>query len=319
MSTSLRESPAYGSCLRITKEETYSCPFYSEVGPPQHLKTSNLDPALITLDPQTSPDTMLPTSLAIFGTPAHRVRTTDTSVTTIDPGNCPNNLRHTLSWIEDLRTYLDNDPAQYSEANKALITLNRMTPKSLLRFTEKGYDQIIHQPSSPKLFDTMVRDFKLAVTRCHSRTSSSKNFLSMNPQDRARFLRQHPAIASQTLPEVTQPSPFSALTIPTFRKWNPVERAKYLCQNRFVSKTEKIPQSTPHATPRHPPSLSPIPNRPPLSQVLSHSVAPVITGIPTERTLKISVCLHSDQEDYDTTAIIDSRATGSFIDTQLAQ
>ena len=66
---------------------------------------------------------MLPLSLAIFGIPIHRIRIADTAVTTIDPGNCPNNLRHALSWIEDLRTYLDNDPAQYSEANKTLITL----------------------------------------------------------------------------------------------------------------------------------------------------------------------------------------------------
>ena len=261
---------------------------------------------------------MLPTSLAIFGIPAHRIRVTDTSITTIDPGNCPNNPRHALSWIEDLRTYLDNDPAQYSEANKTLITLNRMTPEPLFRFTEKWYDQIISQSSSPKLFDTMVRDFKLAVTRRLSRTSS-KSFRSMNPQDRAHFLRQHPAIINQTSPTVTQLPPFATPIFPAFKKWNPVERAKYLQQSSFVSKNKKLPQSTSQTTPRHPPGLSPVPSRLPRSQVLSHSVAPVILGLPVERTLKISVCLHFDQGDYDTTAIIDSGSTGSFIDTQLAQ
>ena len=156
---------------------------------------------------------MLPTSLAIFGTPAHRVQT---AVTTIDPGNCPNNPHHALSWIEGLRMYLDNDPAQYSEANKALITLNRMTPEPLIRFTEKWYDQIVSQSSSPKLFDTMVHDFKLAITRRLSRTPSSKNFLAMNPQDRAHFLRQHPAMTSRVSLTDTPSSPFITLTFPAF-------------------------------------------------------------------------------------------------------
>ena len=111
---------------------------------------------------------MLPTSLTIFGIPAHRVRTTNTSITTINPGNCPDNPCHALSWIEDLRTYLDNDPAQYSKPNKALITLNCMTPEPLTQFTERWYDRIISQASSPKLFDTLVRDFKLTITRCLS-------------------------------------------------------------------------------------------------------------------------------------------------------
>ena len=171
---------------------------------------------------------MLPTSLAIFGTLTHRIRTTDTSITTTDPGNCPNNPRHALSWIENLRTYLDNDPARYSEANKALITLNRMTPEPLIRFTEEWYDRIVSQSSSPKLFDTLVRDFKLAITRHLSRTSSSKNFCSMDPQERARYLRLHPAINKQTSSIVTQPSSFITPNFPAFKKWNPVERAKYL-------------------------------------------------------------------------------------------
>ena len=132
---------------------------------------------------------MLPTSLAIFGFPTHRISTTATVPTTTDPGNCPNNLRQALSWVEDLRIYLDNDPARYSEANKALITLNRMIPEPLIQFTEKWYDRIVTQSSSPKLFDTLVRDFKLAITRRLSRTLPSKDFKSMKPQDRARFLR----------------------------------------------------------------------------------------------------------------------------------
>ena len=141
----------------------------------------------------------------------------------------------------------------------------------------------------------------------------------MNPQDRACFLQQHPAITSQTLSTVTQSSLFSNLTFPAFRKWNPVERAKYLCHSHFSPETKKLPQSTPRSNPRFPPGLSQTPSRPPLSQVLSHSVAPIITGLPVERTLKISVCLHFDQGDYDTTAIINSGSTGSFIDTQLAR
>ena len=261
---------------------------------------------------------MLPTSLAIFGTPIHRIRITNTSITTTDPSNCPNNPRHALSWIEDLRTYLDNDPAQYSEANKTLITLNRMTPEPLIRFTERWFDRIINQSSSPKLFDTMIRDFKLAITRRLSRTPS-KNFHSMNPQERAYFLRQHPAVTSQTSPTVTQFSPFTTPIFPAFKKWNPVERAKYLRQNHLVSKTKKSPQSTSQTTLQHPPGLSPIPSRTPLSPTSSHYIAPVILGLPTEWTLKISVCIHSNQKNYDTTAIIDSGATGSFIDTQLAR
>ena len=51
----------------------------------------------------------------------------------------------------------------------------------------------------------------------------------------------------------------------------------------------------------------------------THSLAPIVTTIPTERTLKITVTLHVNQEDHETTAIIDSGATGSFIDTQLAR
>ena len=262
---------------------------------------------------------MLPTSLAIFGFPTHRISTTATVPTTTDPGNCPNNLRQALSWIENLRTYLDNDPARYSEANKALITLNCMIPEPLIRFTEEWYDRIVSQSSSPKLFDTLVRDFKLAITRRLSRTPSSKNFYSMSPQERARYLRLHPAITSQTSAIVTQPSSFTTPNFPAFKKWNPVERAKYLRQSRLNTKTKKIPQSTPKTTPRYPPGLSPIPSRVPLPPTTSHSVAPVITGLAVERTLKVSVCLHYNQRDYDTTAIIDSGATGCFIDPQLAQ
>ena len=141
----------------------------------------------------------------------------------------------------------------------------------------------------------------------------------MKPQERARYLRQHPAITSQTLPTITRSPPLTIPNFPAFRKWNPVERAKYLQQSHNTPKTKKLPLSTSQTTPRHPPGLSPIPNRPPLSQTLSHSVAPVITGLAVERTLKISVCLHYNQRDYETTAIIDSGATGCFIDTQLAQ
>ena len=56
-----------------------------------------------------------------------------------------------------------------------------------------------------------------------------------------------------------------------------------------------------------------------MSSSTTHSLAPVITAIPTERTLKVVVTLHINQTDHETTAIIDSGATGSFIDTQLAQ
>ena len=193
-----------------------------------------------------------------------------------------------------------------------------MTPEPLICFTEKWYDQIINQPMSSKIFDTLVRDFKLAITCCLSRTPSSKNFHFMNPQDRARILRRHPALTNQSLSTVTQSSPIDHQTLPpTFRKWNPVERARYLCHNLSLSKTKKLPQSTPRLTPRHPPGLSPIPSRPPMSRSTTHSLAPIITGIPTERTLKITVNLQWNHGIHETTAVIDSGATGSFIDTQL--
>ena len=261
---------------------------------------------------------MLPTSLAIFGIPAHRVQTTNTTVTTTDPGNCPNNPRHALSWIEDLRTYLDSDPARYSEANKALITLNRMTPEPLIRFTEKWYDRIVSQSSFPKLFDTLVRDFKLAITSRLSRTSSSKNFKSMNPQERARLLRLHPALVNQSLSTVTPSLTFSVPNFPAFRKWNPVERAKYL-RRQLPPRTKEPTSSKLRSTPRYPPGLSSVPSRPPMSSLTTHSLAPVITAIPTERTLKIRVTLHVNQTKHETMAIIDSGATGSFIDPQLVR
>ena len=208
---------------------------------------------------------MLPMSLAIFGLPAHRIQATNTTITTIDPSNCPNNLPRALSWIEDLRTFLDNDPIRYSEANKTLIALNRMTPEPLINFTEKWYDRIVDQPQSTKIFDTLVRDFKLAITRRLSRTPPSKKFESMKPQDRARFLRRHPALVNQSLSTITQ-SPFlNVPDFPAFRKWNPVERAKYLRRNHSSPDIKEPPP----LTPQFPPGLSRTPSRPPLSQVLS--------------------------------------------------
>ena len=252
---------------------------------------------------------MLPKSLAIFGTPAHRVLTTDTAPTTMDPGNCPNNPSQALSWIENLRTFLDNDLARYSEANKTLIALNRMTPEPLIRFTEKWYDRIVDQPLSSKIFDTLVRDFKLAITRRLSRNPPSTNFSCMTSRDRACFLRHHPALVNQ-LSTTSQSTPFKLPTFPAFRKWNPMERAKYLRRNHPSLKTSQT-------SPRYPPGLPLIPSRPPLSSSLTHSLASVITAIPTERTLKVAVTLHVYRRDHETIAVIDSGASGCFIDPQL--
>ena len=260
---------------------------------------------------------MLPTSLSVFGIPTHRVSTTTTIPTTTDPGYCPNNPRLALYWIENLKTFLDNDPAQYSEANKTLITLNRITLEPLVHFTEKWFDRIICQPNSPKIFDTLVRDFKFAITRRLSQTTSPKDFHSMKPQERAQFLRQHPTLDNRSSSPSTETRPFAFPNFPAFRKWNPVERAKYL-RHQLSSENKKTPLSIPRPTPHYPPGLSRIPSQTPVSSPTDHSLAPVITGIPTERTLKIIVVLHVYRKDHETTAIIDSGATGSFIDTQLA-
>lgn len=116
---------------------------------------------------------------------------------------------------------------------------------------------------------------------------------------------------------MTQPLSSVPQTLPpAFQKWNPVKRAKYLCCNCFSPETKEPPLSTPQLTPRYPPGLSPIPSRLPLSS--AHSLVPIVMGIPTECTLKITVHLHLDQGNHETTAIINSGATSSFIDTQLA-
>ena len=127
-----------------------------------------------------------------------------------------------------------------------------MTPEPLIRFTEKWYDRIVDQPLSAKIFDTLVHDFKLAITRRLSQNPPSKSFNTMNPQDKARFLRRHPALLNQSLSTVTQPL---APNFPAFRKWNPVERAKYLRHQRTLKAKEPSP-SNPRPTPRYPPGIS---------------------------------------------------------------
>ena len=191
---------------------------------------------------------MLPISLAVFGTPTHIVQTTNTFTTTIDPGNCPNNLSQAILWIENLRTFLDNDPTQPSEATKTLIALNRITHPHFSTFVSRWYDRIVDQSSSTpgKLFDILIQNFKLATARLLSRKSPQKTFYTMNPQEQALHLQQHPTLMKTLSPSTKSTFP------PAFRKWNPVERAKYLRQRH---PSPEINNASPITLPRLHPAM----------------------------------------------------------------